>query len=120
MTWVEDAECRDEYEFTNWPTAMQLTYCKDCPVREQCLREALLVEINDTVLPTEGWPVRGGLTGQQRRLLIERPRNRPAPIKHGTPGGYRSHLRHGSESCEPCRRAEATACAERKQRRAAA
>jgi hypothetical protein len=47
----------------------------------------------------------GGLDEQQRaRLHKERkaPPTGPKEIKHGTPGGHRTHRARGEDSCGPC------------------
>lgn len=44
----------------------------------------------------------------------------PEPIEHGTASGYRKHRVRGIPSCEPCRKAEARSCWERRARKRAA
>ncbi|MFJ9387740.1 WhiB family transcriptional regulator [Nocardioides sp. NPDC101246] len=52
---------------TSTDTAEALAVCATCPVREQCLADALATE-----MPSRAYYVRGGLTAEQRReLLVE-------------------------------------------------
>lgn len=68
--WWESGNCAGSDEFTQAGPRQQVKTCEGCPVRSECLDEALRIEANDPALPSKGWPVRGGLTGEQRRKLI--------------------------------------------------
>ena len=44
----------------------------------------------------------GGTTENQRAKLRARAPRPPKGIRHGTPGGHRTHRARGEESCGPC------------------
>lgn len=69
--WWHRAKCATipDYLADHGPKA-QRRVCATCPVRLPCLEEALEAEANDPALPDVGWPVRGGLLGEERRKLI--------------------------------------------------
>ncbi len=70
MTWRESAQCYDLPPGTMYPEdeaderRVARTHCKDCPVIDPCLREAM-------ALP-EKWGVWGGLSSKERRTLARR------------------------------------------------
>ncbi len=88
--------------FYRTSTAAALKICRDCPVKEQCLAEALAQEIH----PTEVYGVRAGLTAKARRRLV-RGRKRRLVAVCGTDSGYAKHKRDHSTPCDPCRAAHA-------------
>lgn len=67
MTWQENAACRDmgpDVFFTDDPAPI-LELCATCPVRHECLADALAQSRE------EDYGVRGGVTqGQRRRLSV--------------------------------------------------
>lgn len=76
--------------------AIALAICAGCPVRQECLDDALQYERGAWRL----FGIRGGLTADQReRLLGKRGR------QHGNDAGYQQHLRRGETPCDPCREA---------------
>lgn len=71
MTWRERAACRGIdtdlwYPTLGEPTAEACAICAGCPVRAECLDEALSVP--------ERFGIWGGLTFKQRRELLRRRR----------------------------------------------
>lgn len=88
--------------------------CAGCPVRPECLAEALRAE-NDS-----RFGVSGGLTASERSRLVksraepaepEGPptrSGRPA-AKCGTRSGYTRHTREKTVICDPCRQANTDA-----------
>ena len=117
MTWRDLAACRGMDTNLFYPRrgdsvgmARARAVCASCPVRQECLDDALATES-----PREGGSaeratvgVRGGLSARER---IRLPRPRPvavaAPISHGTTGGYRAHRRRREEPCQACTDAQA-------------
>lgn len=77
--------------------------CRACPVREQCLADALE--------RGEVHGVWGGLSVKERRKyrrqhgLLRKPGGQPQPINHGTNGGYHTHRRRGQQPCDACSQA---------------
>ncbi len=105
--WRADANCKGLYRHINFfPTGRKdesqdaaLALCEDCPVRRECLDDALLYPS----IMDKG--IRGGMTEDER---VEYRRERgikpsPKPINHGTQGGYRTHLRRDEAPCHDCR-----------------
>ncbi len=103
--WREQAACKDDPTPDLWfvppgdrhGIAAAKAICHRCPVAAECLAEALA---DPHIVGV--W---GGLDEQQRaRLHKERkaPPTGPKEIKHGTPGGHRTHRARGEESCGPC------------------
>lgn len=89
--------------------------CGRCPVRDDCLAEAMKVD-EDGI-----W---GGLNRDQRRRLadakgIKLPHRISAAdyAPCGTAAGARKHYRHRTPVCDPCKQADLLASAERKRRR---
>ncbi len=85
------------------PVGPAKAICRACPVREQCLTDAL------NRGETHG--VWGGLSAKERRLfrrkngLMKKPGGWPQPINHGTNGGYHTHRRRGQQPCDACSQA---------------
>ncbi len=71
--------------------------CAGCPSRGPCAQYAL---DND-----EHFGCWGGQSERQRRLGRSGIVSVLAPIHHGTPGGYNTHLRRQDAPCDACRRA---------------
>lgn len=85
------------------PVGPAKAICRACPVREQCLADALE--------RGEVHGVWGGLSAKERRKyrrqhgLLRKPGGQPQPINHGTNGGYHAHRRRGQQPCDACSRA---------------
>ena len=75
--------------------------CHRCDIEAACLTVALA----DPEL--EG--VWGGTTFRERQTMRALAGPRVRQIKHGTPGGAKTHRRRGETACPACRAAEATA-----------
>jgi len=107
LSWRDDALCTGLYKTMDFHSrkardvAAAKAVCQDCPVRSECLEEALL------------WPryqdqgVRGGLSeGERVRLRQGLGRKNSHGIDHGTTAGYRAHKRRGEDACPSCLEAE--------------
>lgn len=81
--------------------------CNRCEVKAECLAWALKN-------PVAG--VWGGTTERERRNMTRYER-RELPIRHGTTGGYRTHLRRREHPCDPCQQAEHVRQADYRDRR---
>lgn len=85
------------------PVGPAKAICRACPVREQCLADALE--------RGEVHGVWGGLSAKERRKyrrqhgLLRKPGGQPQPINHGTNGGYHTHRRRGQQPCDACSQA---------------
>ena len=85
------------------PVSPAKALCRACPVREQCLADALE--------RGEVHGVWGGLSVKERRKyrrqhgLLRKPGGQPQPISHGTNGGYHAHRRRGQQPCDACSQA---------------
>lgn len=86
--------------------------CHACPVLTECATWAATRE--DLVGVVAGKP-RDPDTRRRHRERKRKPtrsglpkwaRQKFKPIDHGTPAGYRMHLRRGVPMCEPCREAQ--------------
>lgn len=77
-----------------------LAVCAGCPVRHDCLEDALSLPRN------EDQGIRGGMT-QRERQRLHTARNPRRPAECGTVSGYDSHRRKHTAMCEPCREARA-------------
>jgi hypothetical protein len=107
--WHDDAACRDAAPALFFPevggTATKAkAICAGCPVREQCL--------DDAIERNEEHGVWGGMTPEERRTFrrdggLFRRGRRPQPIVHGTRNGEIQHRRRGEVPCDPCREARA-------------
>ena len=119
--WRGRAECRDDPTPDLWhPSSdaktnrahieMAKARCRPCPVRDACLAEA----ISDPDI-TGIW---GGTTATERAALrgTLKPSG-PKDIRHGTPGGARTHRKRGEEPCGPCTAAAKAANARYQQRK---
>jgi WhiB family redox-sensing transcriptional regulator len=105
QVWRADAACRgmgaDVFlpgPGQNSAVAAAKAICNRCPVKSECLTEALTDPDNSGI-----WAA----TSQRQRKAIRAesgaPRKRPKPIQHGTRGGHETHARRGEPSCTPCR-----------------
>ena len=100
--WRGRAECRDDPTPDRWfvppgdryGIAAAKAVCARCPVAAECLAEAM------TDPHTVG--VWGGTTENQRAKIRAHTPRQPKGIQHGTPGGHRTHLGRGEQSCGPC------------------
>ena len=110
MSWRDQAKCRGmalEIFFVGSrvdqermiPAAKEA--CDSCPVRSECLDEAILAKDFNGV--------RGGLLGRERRVLW-RHRQKLIPKKerpdHGTRSGYFYELKNFGDACNECRIAD--------------
>jgi hypothetical protein len=130
--WYDRASCQGLEELF-FPTARRKgaeaaaqRVCVECPVRGDCLDDAMQVEGT----AESRYAVRGGLTSTERTDLQKaRDEGRRAatrsnasegqrttalstrrqPVEHGTRRGYQRHRRLGETACEPCRIANAAA-----------
>lgn len=112
--WRIDAACRTRPDL-NWfpeqgqPVAAQLAVCAACPVRTDCLADALGNGADN------GYGLWGGLSAKQRRDLRSTARldiNR-GPARCGTRSGYMLHRKRQEDACDECRAANAAYQAER-------
>ena len=100
--WREQAECKDDPTPDLWfvppgdrhGIAAAKEFCHRCPVAAECLAEAMS---NPSIVGV--W---GGTTENQRAKLRPAMPRQPKDIRHGTPGGHRTHRARGEESCGPC------------------
>ena len=100
--WREQAECRDDPTPDLWfvppgdryGIAAAKVVCTRCPVAAECLAEAMADPHTVGV-----W---GGTTENQRAKVRSHAPRQPKDIQHGTPGGHRTHLGRGEQSCGPC------------------
>ncbi len=82
--------------------------CASCPIKAECYAGALERR--------EFWGVWGGVDFSKGgdRPKYDDCRRGPKPIAHGTPGGYRSHMRQKAPMCDACRSAMQAYRAEKK------
>jgi WhiB family transcriptional regulator, redox-sensing transcriptional regulator len=75
--------------------------CEVCPVRSECLMDALA--------NGERHGVRGGKSPKERRSLakLHPPKLERKPAGCGTPAGYKEHYRRGERACFMCLHAHA-------------
>lgn len=116
--WWRRAVCATVPDFLNRQAPQQKKVCEACPVTAECLREALETEHPNDV--RHGWPVRGGLDGDERRLLMNPTPGalrRQKPIKHGSRKGYNQHRHRGEDPCDACRAGNAEEASKYRARR---
>lgn len=117
--WVAGAACATSgveppawYAKKNTPAReAAVMVCLSCPVRYECLEDALDRQ--------ERWGIWGGFDETERRNLLgfrSWPR-RFRPAEHGTAARYRAELRAGVTPCEPCATAHRVYHRESKRRR---
>ena len=75
--------------------------CHRCDGEAACLADALADPEREGV-----W---GGTTFRERQTMRALAGPTVRPIKHGTPGGAKTHRRRGEKTCPECRFAEAIA-----------
>ena len=100
--WRDRAECKDDPTPDLWfvppgdrhGIAAAKAICRRCPVAAECLAEALA---DPNIVGV--W---GGTSEVERAKLRAAMPRQPKDIRHGTPGGHRTHLARGEESCGPC------------------
>lgn len=127
-SWIARAACRGMATNSFYPgqgesTSLPVTICQGCDVRRACLEYALL--------NNERFGVWGGKSEKQRRVMrrlavmnamtVDELLDTHADddgIAHGTPLGYRAHVRRQVAPCADCRRAWATYQASRKTKEA--
>ena len=115
MNWRDRAACAGMFDVDWFPhpsarTPVALQVCRECPVRQECLEDALGEGLDQ-------FGVRGGHTEKQR-MRMARSRTRAAVAECGTDAGYYRHLRQlMTVPCDLCRRAHADAWLRRKWRR---
>lgn len=73
-----------------------LTLCADCPVRTECLADALSVPF------LEDHGIRAGLTERARRKMTRNLRPGVDSGKCDTNAGYYRHLRNHEDACDGC------------------
>jgi hypothetical protein len=81
------------------------TVCAGCPVRDECLTDALEWEV-----PSRRFGIRGGFTPAERERLGSplAGRRRQSLARCGTDAGYYRHLRTlGEPACGACKEAHA-------------
>jgi hypothetical protein len=69
-SWMQQAACRHDYDFTEWSVLSQKAVCKNCPVRKRCLEFGLRHPTGWTKA-NEG-PVYGGLSPMELEQLRRR------------------------------------------------
>ena len=100
--WREQAECKDDPTPDLWfvppgdrhGIAAAKAICRRCPVAAECLAEAMA---DPSIVGV--W---GGLSETERAKIRAHTPRQPKDIQHGTPGGHRTHLGRGEQSCGPC------------------
>ena len=100
--WRDRAECKDDPTPDLWfvppgdrhGIAAAKAICRRCPVAAECLAEALA---DPSIVGVWG----GTGENERAKLRAAMPRQ-PKDIRHGTPGGHRTHRSRGEESCGPC------------------
>lgn len=118
--WRDQAACRDVTGIDWFPQpgtdaarrlnlAAARAICDACPVKAQCLAEAMAVPFTAGI-----W---AGTTEGQRRRSPQKHLRRPQVARCGTDAGYYRHLRYmGTEPCQECKEAHAMAWRVRKHR----
>ena len=100
--WRDRAACKDDPIPDLWfvppgdrhGIAAAKAICRRCPVAAECLAEALA---DPSIVGVWG----GTGENERAKLRAAMPRQ-PKDIRHGTPGGHRTHRSRGEESCGPC------------------
>ena len=67
--WRQQALCRKMPDFIAETPAQQQQVCSECPVIGECLAFAL--DHEPRVFDPKGWPVYGGLTGEERQTILK-------------------------------------------------
>lgn len=144
--WQDLAVCAGDERWTERRRAQQLADCADCPVRFQCLDQALTDEeaicrraaeesnSHDPAshlshLVASALPVYGGLPITDRvAILAGRFGTRPTDVRQlpgeyetcGEYSGYQTHVRLGERTCEACKTAQRIYQRDRRARKRAA
>lgn len=103
--WRERAACRDSDPDLWFPASDNLRYsdprvlaavriCRSCPVKAECLEEALA---NDMC------GIWGGTTGRERTEIKHRAERGETQPPCGTKAAYARHQRRGEPTCDACR-----------------
>lgn len=95
-----------------------LAVCAACPVRAECLADALDAERQVSIQEIFG--VRGGMSAIGRRKLLGAERTRAIRARValcGTDSGYYRHRRERESPCDACKAAHAAAYVDRRRRR---
>ncbi|MGW1158455.1 WhiB family transcriptional regulator [Streptomyces sp. NPDC002513] len=109
LSWAERAACRGQeldLFFTDSKTGITAAkrICAACPVREECLAEALRAEDGSR------YGVYGGLTKEERAELVDGPRTTGRkPAACGSRSAYQRHVKKGEPIDQACRDANAAA-----------
>lgn len=100
--WHRDAICADpafaDVQFFDGPKGKARQLCSRCPVREECLDEALSAEAVSRLC----FGIRGGLSGTERKAIIRQGRDEHGTIYFGWGGGL---IKIGTTRLSPDRRA---------------
>ena len=109
--WRTQARCRGDAELMYDTEAVEeaRAVCLKCPVLAEC-REWIMADEKGAALGSR-WGVTAALTPKERRRL-----DQYGEPTHGTTAGYEWHRRNGEDACQPCKRAESRASAERNRR----
>lgn len=106
--WLQQAACRGLdpelfYPEQGQSAAQARAVCAVCPVKQECLEDALEHETQ-----ARRFGVFGGLTATERARLHQSRtgKSRRKPIAHGTERGYVAHWRLGEEACAACLKAK--------------
>jgi WhiB family redox-sensing transcriptional regulator len=93
--------------------------CDGCPVKDDCLADAMRYEAGLGKGSREG--IYGGTTPAERYALEVKKRGRKPrrPVAHGTDAGYKQHQRRDEVACSPCVTAHRDAARLRAERRRA-
>lgn len=112
--WRNLAACRgaDPNLFTDGPFGEAIAVCDTCPVADDCLIDALLVERH--LNSNEIFGVRGGQRPDVRaRFFRQHPDRRQArkaaTAQCGTDSGYGAHRNRGEDACDACKAAHSSA-----------
>ena len=117
--WREQAACKDDPTPDLWfvaPSdrhgiAAAKAICRRCPVAAECLAEAMA---DPSIVGV--W---GGTSEVERAKLRAAMPRQPKDIRHGTPGGARTHRKRGEEPCDRCTAAAKASNARYQQRKTA-
>lgn len=105
LAWAEDAACKGfdlDLFFSDAARNVQEAkqVCGRCPVREECLDEALRAEDGSR------YGISGGLTAEERTELVGRPKTGRKPADCGTRSAYQRHVKKGEPIDDACRAAK--------------
>lgn len=109
LEWANRAACRGydlDAFFTDSKGGIERVkrICRPCPVRKQCLAEALRAEYGSR------YGIYGGLTPDERTELVDGPRTTGRkPAQCGTRSAYQRHVKKGEPIDASCRAANTEA-----------